>query len=366
MYIYQLNFNTNLMYPKFKEHLSEVLAEINDVVWCVDATSLQLLYSNEACYGIWGYTPNEMKEDRSIFFNSIHPDDLNIWKEAISMALTHGRSQCQFRVKHKDGDVKYIQGESIFKKGNGELPDTITGIATDITQIIRINETITKKNKELEDTLLKINNLENDNSNKTNLLQSYQNAIDTNIICSITDHNGIITYVNDNFCNISQYSREELIGKSHRIINSKFHSRQFFETMWKEITNGKMWMGEIRNRAKDGSYYWVDSVIMPMRNSDNSINGYLSLRILINDRKKMEEEKEVYLKSIENMLNIVSHEIRKPITNCQGILYLLQNNMPTNDKEYREYISYLANSTQELDNYSRKLNDYLETNIVCN
>jgi PAS domain S-box-containing protein len=117
------------------------------------------------------------------------------------------------------------------------------------------------------------------NTDHRQMLNSYKRAIDVNIITSIADCKGTIIYVNEKFCEISKYQKNELIGQNHRIINSNYHSKAFFEDLWKTIKAGQTWQGEIKNKAKDGSYYWVDTVILPIE-TDNEIQ-YLSLRTLI-------------------------------------------------------------------------------------
>lgn len=193
-------------------------------------------------------------------------------------------------------------------------------------------------------------------------LNAFKRAIDTNIICTITDARGIITYANENFCKISKYTKEEILGRTHNIVNSGFHLPQFFAGMWKSIINGKMWTADIKNKAKDGSYYWVNSVIIPIKDRRGAINGYLSLRILINEQKKLEEERKAYLKSLEDMLFMVSHEIRAPLTRCQGILYWLRDNLPANE-EVSEMLDYLSISTTELDDFSKKLNNKIQNSV---
>ncbi len=122
-------------------------------------------------------------------------------------------------------------------------------------------------------------------------LLAYKNALDQHAIVGITDRRGLITAVNAPFCRISGYSREELVGKTHAVLNSGVHGKEFFRTMWRTIASGETWRGEICNRAKCGRLYWVDSTIAPIKAECGRIEGYLAIRIDITERKIIEAER---------------------------------------------------------------------------
>ena len=118
-----------------------------------------------------------------------------------------------------------------------------------------------------------------------------KDALDSSTIVAVTNKAGIIAYVNDKFCEISQYSREELIGSTHRLLNSGYHSSNFFKEMWTTILSGKIWCGDVKNLKKDGSYYWVHTNIIPIINNvTNQVEQFIALRTDITKGKEAEEE----------------------------------------------------------------------------
>lgn len=212
--------------------------------------------------------------------------------------------------------------------------------------------------------------LELDKQSRT--LENFRDAIDASAIISITDTKGIITYVNENFTEISSYSKEELIGQTHRIVNSQYHPREFFKELWSHIGRGETWRGEIRNKRKDGSYYWVYSSIFPNYNEDGQITEYISIRQDITAKKEEEllrnstyvQELEQKNRELEQFAYIASHDLQEPISTLLSFTSILeqQEDLALNP-ETKIHLDFIRSSGSRLQLLVKGLMDFANIGI---
>lgn len=188
-------------------------------------------------------------------------------------------------------------------------------------------------------------------------------ALDQSTIVAITDQRGIITYVNDEFCRISKYSRDELLGQDHRIINSGYHPKEFIRDLWTTIAAGQVWKGELRNRAKDATIYWVDTTIVPFLNAEGKPYQYVAIRHEITQRKLAEEQvlqqtaelqRAAQLSFVGELAAGLAHEIKNPLAGIQGGVDILIRRRDKNDPE-REALEGMRHEVERIDRTVRAL-----------
>jgi PAS domain S-box-containing protein len=196
-------------------------------------------------------------------------------------------------------------------------------------------------------------------------LADIQFALDQSTIVAITDQRGIITYVNDEFCRISKYSRDELLGQDHRIINSGYHPKEFIRDLWTTIAAGKVWKGDLRNRAKDGSIYWVDTTIVPFLNADGKPYQYVAIRhditqLKLAQEKILQQAAELHhaaqLSFVGELAAGLAHEIKNPLAGIQGTVDILIRRRKASDPE-TEALQAIRHEVERIDGTVRALLD---------
>ncbi|AXN41102.1 PAS domain S-box protein [Peribacillus butanolivorans] len=206
-------------------------------------------------------------KDHRIINSGYHSKEFmqNLWRTISTGSVWRG----EIKNRAKDGTYYWVDTTIVPFLNEIGSPYKYLAIRKEITEYKRVVEELKKS---------------------VNKLVDFQFALDASSIVAITDQRGTIKFVNDQFCRISEFSKEELIGKNHRIINSGFHSREFFNDLWRTISSGKVWKGEIKNKTKGGTYYWVDTTIVPFLDEHNKPYQYLAIRYEVTKRKIAEEE----------------------------------------------------------------------------
>ena len=272
---------------------------------CMAGTDGYFKKINPAFTQTLGWTEEELLQKP--FFDFIHPDDLESTKEEISK-LAKGISTVDFinRYRTNNGSYRLLQWVA--------NPDPITG---DLFAIGRDN------------TLLKKIKTENEVSATT--IEQLNSALNESAIVTVTDSDGKIDFVNEAFIKVSKYSLEEIIGQDHKILNSDFHSLDFYSEIWKTVKSGKIWKGEIINRCKDGTFFWTETTIVPFFDIDKKPVRYILIRYDVTERVQLENalrksktEIEKTVKIKEQFLANMSHEIRTPLNAIIGFSEILR------------------------------------------
>lgn len=161
-------------------------------------------------------------------------------------------------------------------------------------------------------------------------LYNIKRALDQAAIVAVTDAFGRIIEVNDKFCEISRYARDELIGQDHRVVNSGHHPKAFMTDLWRTISSGQVWRGELLNRTKDGRPYWVDTTIVPFLDERGAPCQYFAIHYDITDRKQAEARlrEQATLAQIGEMAAVVAHEVKNPLAGIGGALQLIASDLP--------------------------------------
>jgi PAS domain S-box-containing protein len=313
-----------------EERLGDSVKELKDIKFALDQSTIvaftdkqgTITYVNDAFCKISKYSEQELLGQNHRIINSgHHPHEffINMWKTIAKGQVWKG----EIKNRAKDGSYYWVDTTIVPLKDDQGKPEQYIAIRHDITNRKQVEEELRASLKEVADIKF---------------------ALDQSTIVAITDRKGDITYVNDAFCRISKYSEQELLGQNHRIINSGHHPHEFFINMWKTIAKGQVWKGEIKNRAKDGSYYWVDTTLVPFVDSNGKPYQYAAVRHDITGRKKLELELEQAKEAAEEankkksqFIANMSHELRTPLNAVISYSQMLKQGIAgaINEKQHK-------------------------------
>ena len=287
--------------------LQRVVDNINEGL-IVDDTSGRVVYANDQFLHIFGLERADL--------NNLRLEDYVAPEFHQSLRDRHDRriagedvpTEFQYVGLRKDGARRWIHVRVSEIREDGVVIGTQSAIH-DITDKKLAEEALDVTLKEMTD---------------------YRYALDSACIVAITDAEGLILYVNDNFCDASGYTRQELIGSDHRIVNSGYHSREFFKDMWDTIKSGRIWSGELRNRTKSGEFYWVETTIVPFLDANGKPFRYISIRYNITERKvaqdRLIESERIHRTIVKNLpgaiITIIDRQNKYLMAEGEGIANL--------------------------------------------
>ncbi len=264
--------------------------------WELDTHTKAITWSNEV-YRIFGLESDLPEPSYEDFLNYFVGNDRDRLIRFIDRAINEGEAdEIDLQIRRDDGSLAYIFIKIEVIKNDANQICRLFGIAMDISD---------RKQAEIQQQQL------------LQELSAFKLALDQTAIVATTNAQGAITYINDYFCKISGYTRDELMGQNHRLLNSGYHPHDFFQNMWRTIASGKVWRGEICNLHKNGSLYWVDSTIVPFINEQGRPFKYLAIRYDITAKKltqaRLQQENSFRQQIVESMAEglCVCHEIEE-------------------------------------------------------
>jgi diguanylate cyclase (GGDEF)-like protein/PAS domain S-box-containing protein len=321
--------------------LAAITDQIPGLVAAYNIVNGQYVYVNNSVKQILGYTPEDFLRGGITFATSIiHPDDLHIILQRNNEALitanaspnpTNGEPivNFEYRMKHKDGSWRWLHTDgSILSRDAQGKAELVLNISIDISDRKASQQKMETTAKE---TLSELKNI--------------KYALDQSSIVAITDKAGVIQYVNDKFVKISKYSQTELLGKTHQILNSHYHSKEFIKNLWGTITAGKVWHGELQHQTKDSSRYWVGTTVTPLLDENGQPKQFIAIKNDITHHKQTEEALEQSKAQLESIIQSIQDGIT--VFDMSGKMIMLNEAEArmvgyTNAEEMKQNLDYFS------------------------
>ena len=305
---------SNISHIKEQNYFFEQMQETAKIgYWKLNLETMTPYWSDKT-YDIHG-VPRGQEVDLANAINFYAPEARPVVEQMVQKSIETGVGW--------DEELPFInaQGENLWvrtvgeaRKENGKVVE-LHGIFQDVTERKSTDLILEQSLKEVK---------------------KYKKALDQQALVSATDTNGIITYVNEKFCEVSGYSQFELMGEDHRVLNSGHHPKEFFQDLWTTVLSGRQWKGKVKNKTKSGDYYWVDSTVTPIVNRNGEVEELISIRTDITERVRLEEQiktqeanlvRSSRLASLGEMAGGVAHEINNPLAIINTATMILKSSL---------------------------------------
>ncbi len=244
-----------------ERRVNKIVSSLEDAIWSMTLPELRFTYISPAAEAVYGLPAQRFYEDPELRRAVVHPDDLASVEERDRKLAQIGNTDVEFRILRSDGATRWIRERTWLVRDGAGQPLRVDGVSSDITQ----------RRKDEED------------------LRRLAGAVEqSSTSVMITDSQGIIQYVNSGFSELTGYQAEETIGQTPRILKSGLNDPKVYASLWSALKEGRAWSGEIVNRTKDGSLFWVNEVVSPMRDRDGTVTHFVAIKQDITERKQTE------------------------------------------------------------------------------
>ncbi len=325
-----------------------IISAIDSGLIFIDA-KLNLDYFSDRNYTMLGYEPQEFSSRQESWTRLIHPKDKGSILQAFSELFFEGNESYEitYRMKTKNGDYTWIMERAkVMERGSNNQPIKIVGTRVDINQLKMVEE-----------------NLE-----KTSLLhKSTKDALNESALVIILDKDAKISSVNDLFIQVCQYRRDELIGTEWSNFVKDYQNDIFYKYLLRTISSGHIWKGDIKSSDKLGEVFWTATVINPIFDKNNELTSYLVIGQEITARKKISAERKalaaetgIYLQDLEQFTSTVSHQLRHPIAQLEGLVSLLATYGSSSAAEIEFILSKIKEASHQFNNTFNDLSAILE------
>jgi PAS domain S-box-containing protein len=325
------------------DHLESALRGSGDGLWDWNVRTNEAWFST-SFWNLVGIAPDAPTPPGAItsFVARLHDEDRAAFDQAVA-AVFDGGAELDFthRLITESGVYRWFRALARAEWDANGAVVRLAGSLRDVTERVAAEQRSREALERAEAALREV--------------AALRKALDEHALLSITDAQGRIVDVNSGFCHISGYTREELLGKDHRLIGSRMHPREFWAEVWRVIATGAPWRGEVCNRHKDGSLYWVDTTIVPSLDADGRIERYVALRFDVTAKKAAEAqllsaraEAQAASASKSEFLANMSHEIRTPMTAILGYTELIASEHECGREQRLEYVETIQRNGEHL------------------